>query len=454
MHDTVKLSGSHNAHARLSPSDSKRWTSCTAAIAFQEANAHRIPKDRGSVYSNEGTEAHDWAAKLLLGQITEADIPENFKPYVPDYVAHCLSLVPEGVKPEVEVEVPLWYQPEQHGTCDFAVVANDRVIVRDLKFGGGVLVTSEENTQLAIYGYSLIRCLDDVYEFGPDTVIDFAVFQPRHREGANQPAWVTTLGELEKFCEEIEYRAIQARNGADRVRAKLPCGQRDITPEEILEAAPGVKFEPGEGDEGACRWCGLKATCAKRLAFITEGLTTENHDPMELIAAMPDLDKDEKKLPAAGRVEARLSALGETVTDEFLIAAFAKTKALTSFLNDVAEYLQTRVENGEQIDGLKLVMGREGNRDWANEQEAETFLTGQKLSADERYTKKLISPTQAEKLLKDKLAATARTKTRFEQLITRSAAKPVLALADDKRPAVGCSVEVMPDLSNTNDEEQ
>lgn len=434
----MTISGSHNTHARLSPSDSKRWTTCTASIAYQEANSHRVPKETDSAYSREGTAAHDHAANILLGLCTIEDIPASFREPVNAYVQHCLSLKPEGVSYEVEVSVPLYYQPEQSGTCDFAIVSDSRVIVRDLKYGAGVLVTSEENTQLGIYGFALVKLLEDVYDFGPDTIIDFAVFQPRHREGADQPTWTTTLAELTEFCNAIEYKAIQARTGADRVREKLPCGERDITPEEILEAAPMVKFSPEEGDEGTCRWCKCKAFCPSRLTAMMEDMDTT----IDVLAELPDLTKDEKKLPAKERIERKIG----NISDDELVRLFAARKNLETFLEDVTEYLSNMAASGQAIAGTKLVTGREGNRAWADEEAADKFLAGQKVTADERYTKKLVSPTQAEKLLGKDL--TTRAKNRFDELVTRSDGKPVLALESDKRPAVSALVDVLPTIDD------
>lgn len=438
------ITGSSNSHARLAPSGSKQWYHCTASIAFTEANAHRVRKDTGSAYSDFGTEAHEWAAKVLLKQIEPGDVPEEFKECVDPYVAHCVE-ASDGASYEVEVEVPLFYQEAQTGTCDFACITEDRVVIRDLKAGQGVLVTSESNTQLAIYAYSLVKLYEDLYAFGPDTVVDIHAFQPRHREGADQKPWIITLADLATFCKDIEYRAIQARNAADRVRAKIGSPGRDVSPEEILEAAPGAVFHPSEGDGGSCRWCAMKYTCPKRLSAALEDLDTPNLSAEDMLASMPDLDKPEKKEPVAERVRIVSERVGLPVlSDDYLVSLFRRSKAITTFLSDVAEYLEGRALDGEEIPGVKLAMGREGNRQWADEAAADTFLSGQKIPVDDRYTKKLISPTQAENLLKGKLKT--RAQNRFDELVTRSPARQVLVLSDDKRPAVAASVAALPDL--------
>ena len=381
----------------------------------------------------------------MLGECNMLDVPSDIRQPVGEYCTHCMELTPDGVAPMVEVIVPLFYQPHSTGTCDFAVVSDGRVVVRDYKHGAGVLVTSQENTQLAIYAMSLIRDLEDVYDFSPDTVVDLAVFQPRHHEGSEQSPWVLSMADFEAFCAEIVARAKEAQAGVDAVKGATMDHFNDVACSTILDVAPMTKFAPSEGDGGACRWCSAKAFCEVRLAAITEGIPNCNAKAM--LASMPDLSKEEKKLSVEDRLLARIGVEEDPhapLDDEFLVSVFAAAKGITSFLADVSEYLETRALAGEDIEGTKLVMGREGNRAWHNEEAAETFLKGQKLKLEDRCKITLKSPTQIEKILKEKLDKTARTRSRFEELVTRSAAREVLAMAGDKREAVRSAVNMMP----------
>jgi len=485
--ETTGLTGSSNTHARLSPSDSKRWTTCLASIAFQEANAHRIPKDDGGIYADWGTAAHEYSARVLLGESTLDKVPEEYAEVVDLYTSLCMKQV-EGAKlssiqacrdeleistamgeepniPDrvyfVEEQLALFYQPEQTGTADFiGIIAKDRVVERfiglDLKAGAGVLYTSIESTQLAIYMFSAIKLLEGVYHFGPDTVIELAMIQPRHREGAEQQPWVLTLAELTKFCDEIEYKAIQARTGAERVREKIGSPNRDVSAKEILEAAPGLKFEPAEGDGGGCRFCKNKPFCEARHTAISEALVVPDSGVTreQMVMSMPDLTKDEKKLPPLDRVTARLEKLGVpegAITEKYLVGLFAAKKSMESLLDDVEEYLSARAMEGNIPEGTKLVLGRAGNRAWVNEEAADTFLKNQGLKQDERYDFKVKSPTAAEEILKDKLKSSKRTATRFAELVTRSEPKKTLALASDKREACLPDVAVMPDMVALDD---
>ena len=454
-------SGSHNTHARLAPSASHQWTQCTGSIAMLEANKHRVPKDDSSIYSNEGTEAHDHAANILLGKVIIGDIPEKFQEHVGAYVDHCRSVGAGGMV-EIEVKVPLFYQSGSTGTCDFVSIVEMpdgtyRVVIRDLKYGAGVLVYSFENEQLAIYALSWIREMVDagLWSFPPDTVIDIAVFQPRHREGADQKPWVLSLAELEVFCTDIDYAAIQASEGLRRVQAKLPCGSRDIAIAEILEAAPGVRFEPSDGDGGACRWCKAKGFCEARLNAAVSDIELPQLEMKELLAGMPDVTKEEKKLEPIERAESLMSraatATGQldfaagVLTDDYLVRWFASTPARQAFDASVKEYLEARATAGEKIPGLKLVLGREGNRAWTDEEAADKLLAQSgKLKQEERYKMSLISPTQAETILKQKIESSTRFKNCFTALVERSPARPVLALEEDKRPAISSPVNDMP----------
>ena len=479
------LTGSANTHARLSPSD-KSWPYCTAVVAFREANAHRIRKDDSSADSTEGTEAHEEATEVFMGLKTIDDVPETgmrgaeLRVHVAAYIDDCMAQVGMdatrstiaaciedaelGLDPPdrvffVEEQISLWYQPEQTGTADFlGIVAKngevERFIGRDLKFGGGVLVTNQSNSQFAIYLYSAIKLLEGVYSFGPETLVEMAAFQPRHREACNEKPWIVTLADLAKFCWDIEHRAIQVREGANRVRAKIGSPGRDVSCEEILEAAPGLVFAPSEGDNGSCRFCKAKAFCGKRLEALTADMDLPEISAADMLAAMPELDKEESKLPVVERLVARSNQLASdtVITDAYLVNAFAKAKGIKKWLEDVEEYLTARViADGEQIPGLKIVEGRMGNREWANEDEADAWLQNQKLKQEERYDFKLKGPAKIEALLKDKLKTVTRTRNRFEELITRSKPSPKLAVADDKRDAVAAPVNMMPTLDAADD---
>jgi hypothetical protein len=94
--------------------------------------------------------------------------------------------------------------------------------------------------------------------------------------------------------------------------------------------------------------------------------------------------------------------------------------------------VERRLFAGERVTGYKLVEGKRGNRQWSDEEQATKALKAAKLKAEEMYSKKLISPTEAEKRLKGSPAQWAKV----EGLITQSAGKPSVAKATDKRPEV------------------
>ena len=440
---TSRSSGSFNTHARLAPSHSKTWATCTAALAYCEANKHLIPENTSSEYSQLGTEAHDHAADVLLGKKTLDEVPAEMREPIGEYVAHCLALVPDGVRYEVEVQCPLFYQPDSTGTCDFAVVTDDLVVIRDYKHGAGVLVTSEGNTQLAIYAYSLIKHLSDIYDFTDDTVIDIKVVQPRHHMAEDDEPWVLPLSEFREFCHyDIELQAELATRAIEAVREKLlPLTDSDEAhdPREVMYAIGEIpaEFVPQDGDGGSCRWCKAKAFCGVRHAHNTSGRT-------DMLAIMPDMTAEVLDMEVV--TEELVTKDGETLKLEFLAAALKNRKKIEKWLGDVEDYL-TRLDVDTLTKlGFKYVQGRQGNRTWISEDSAEVFARGQGLKQDERCTIKLKTPAQIEAALKEKLK-NARTRNRFEALVTRSEGRPVLVPAEDKRPALPAPGEIMPDCS-------
>lgn len=409
-------SGSHNTHARLAPSASERWTTCTASVAYMEENKDRLPKDTGSIYATEGTQAHDYAADLIDGLADIDEIPEDFRPHLELYVNHCLQLQESGDETFCEIQVPLFYSPEQKGTCDFAIIRTGhepRVVIRDLKYGAGVKVHAQENTQLAIYAMSFIAAKEaEGVVFSPDTIVDLGIVQPRYQGEEVIDTWEIPLHDFRGFCGEIADRAVEIQTG------------------ENLKFAPSTE---------ACRWCPAKAFCQARAAELVSPLSDDPQLALDFLAALPDLSKEEKKAEASERMDTRFGKaaadvdLSAVLDDETQVALFKNMKNIVAWLGDVEESLSTRLLAGESIEGVKLVRGRAGNRAWADEEAADKLLAG-KLKADERYTKKLISPTQAEAALKGH-ELSSRFQNRLKELVTRSEGKLTIALDSDKRPA-------------------
>jgi hypothetical protein len=100
---------------------------------------------------------------------------------------------------------------------------------------------------------------------------------------------------------------------------------------------------------------------------------------------------------------------------------------LISWARAIEAHAKKVLDSGGIVDGYKLVAGR-NRRSWADEAEAQKVL--KELIGDEVVTEKLISPSQAQKLL---------GKARYdeiENLVVKTSGSPSLAPDNDPRPAV------------------
>ena len=114
----------------------------------------------------------------------------------------------------------------------------------------------------------------------------------------------------------------------------------------------------------------------------------------------------------------------------------SKLDAIRQWCDQVeAEANRLVFDEGQTIPGYKVVQGRAGNRQWSDEVEAERVLKSLKLKKDEMYVYKLISPTNATKLAKERNFTEKQT-GKIEALVSRAEGKLVLAPESDKRRAV------------------
>ena len=113
-----------------------------------------------------------------------------------------------------------------------------------------------------------------------------------------------------------------------------------------------------------------------------------------------------------------------------LAAAMSRVELVEQWCKAIRAEVERRLLNYELVPGFKLVEGRKGNRSWADEKAAEGVLKSLKLTRDQMYDFKLISPTTAEKVLKNFPSKW----DKVNGLVRRSNGKPSVAPATDKRP--------------------
>ena len=386
-------------HARLPPSGSHRWTTCTASVRFIEANAAVLPKE-SSVYADEGTRAHALLTARLrhtLGQVADNAEMDRIITEMERYIAN-LRVLYEGMGAKVTLlvdqRVPLFYLPKQKGTLDVALVVEFKdgtklIIVIDLKYGVGVGVYAERNKQLAIYAESQIRGLEQIEDFAPETPVTLVIYQPRDRNDYTiVREWQTTRGELSLFCET----------------------EIGVAAQQILAGDPGV-FSPGD----ACKFCPATGICA---AYANRGLSAISDEPVDVVLAQPKIE-----LP-----------LAESLTREQRQRVITSRKVMEQWLEAVEDQEMTELLAGAQPLQFKLVEGK-SNRQWADEEAAKQLLRNHLTAEQTNPPSNLISPAAAEKLLKG-IELSTKFENKFAALITKPPGKPSLVPVTDKRPAL------------------
>ena len=330
-------------HAKLSASGSARWLACTGSVKAES----QFPNTSSS-YAMEGTTAHSLAERCLTEDITpnyylnkQLDgytVDDEMVDNVAAYVAYVKSF--SGIHfYEVRVDFSEWI-PEGFGTSDAIVIDNktNTVHVIDLKYGKGVPVDAENNSQGMLYALGVLSEYGFIYDI--DTVV-IHIYQPRIK---NYSSWVISANDLYKWAEWAKQRAEEA----------------------LQDDAPRTPSDK------ACQWCKAKATC-KALLDHTHKIIMHDFDELDNIK--PD-----------------------TLTERELKVVMDNAKLIKSWLDAVESHIFDKLNNGEAFDGYKLVEGR-SSRAWINEEETAKVLS-EKLSADEMFKHTLISPAAAEKLLK------------------------------------------------------
>ena len=206
------------AHAVLSASGSKRWLSCPPSARLER----KFP-DKAGKAAQEGTLAHALAEARIrhwLGEISENGLalridsirhdalysPEMGE-YVSEYVDLCIEKINEAQSValvEERLDFSRWVR-NGFGTGDMVIIGDGVLEIVDLKYGKGVPVSAEGNTQMQLYALGAIEQYGYIYDFGH---VRMSIFQPRNGGLSTQLMSVAELlawGESIKPIAELAY---------------------------------------------------------------------------------------------------------------------------------------------------------------------------------------------------------------------------------------------------------
>lgn len=308
-----------NGHAFLSASGSKIWLACTPSARAQEPYP-----DTESVFSREGTFAHGLAtARLEIKLKRDKDALNKFHAankeawaefrtqeltdYVEGYVERCMVLIDEVrakcpdaiVMLEQRLDFSRWV-PEGFGTGDLVIVADRVLYVRDLKYGKGVWVDAENNSQMRLYAGGALDTYGMLYDFD---VIDVGIEQPR----------------LDNFDQER------------LTREELTAWLDDyVAPRAALAWNGEGEFVAGDH----CTFCRARHDCAKRA----------EHNLATVAAYSPEDD---------------FKTLAPAMSEEQIAEILPKLDEFIRWAKDLKDWsLREQVFGRKKFPGLKLVAGR------------------------------------------------------------------------------------------------
>ena len=251
-----------DVHSRYPASASHRWINCPGSIRLSEMVKQA---DEASEYAKEGTLAHAIAEQKLLIAMDRAVKAESLKLLTKDTMydgemneatSFYASLVLEhynaadrGAELMVEQKVDFsdWV-PEGFGTSDAIIVDDDTLEIIDFKYGKGIRVDADGNSQLRLYALGAISMLEALYNF---TWVRMTIVQPR----------LDNVSTADMTVDELKYWA-----------------EIYVVPAALEAASDNPHYAAGDW----CRWCPARATCRTRAEKNLE-LARYDFQPSELL---------------------------------------------------------------------------------------------------------------------------------------------------------------------------
>jgi hypothetical protein len=168
-------------------------------------------------FTREGTLAHEVAEAVASGRIAPANVETGEATGVTDEMVRCAEAYRDYIQElvtddsavillEQQVDFSPW-APGGFGTCDCLVIQGHRLDVVDYKYGQGVAVSAEGNSQMSLYGLGAFHDFGSIYDIRE---IRLHIFQPRIN---NVSSWLTDVDALLAWGEDVKPRAALAAKG-------------------------------------------------------------------------------------------------------------------------------------------------------------------------------------------------------------------------------------------------
>lgn len=391
------------AHAELGASSSARWIACPGSVPLSRAY-----EARGSSYAAEGSVAHALCETALaggeltpVGETVEYDghhilITREMHDAVEVYVTAIQKVFDGSEWHSTEEQVSILSAPEGaevFGTADAVAVKGLTLHVGDFKYGKGVKVDVEDNTQLLFYALATWETLE-TYDPGllkPVKEVRLTVCQPRV-DGPALKVWDIGVVDLMIWRDDV----------------LLPAIQRIMDGDETLQEGNWCRFCP------ALAACPLKHAAAKKAARMAFESDWED--------------------PGYGSNSGTLS--GQEIANRLTLV-----RSLKDYIKALEGEVLQLMRMGDEVPGYKLVEGR-SVRKWVGTPQETLALLVRRLQPDDDFLDEIMVPatvrplTEIEKVLKHRKLKTAPI---MGDLVWKPPGKPTLVQAADPRPALPIS---------------
>lgn len=246
------------AHSKYSASGAERYFNCPGSVALSEG----LP-DKDSVWSLEGTKAHEVLERIMLALMQNVNAKVGFlflndtqvKKEMIQHGHNAAKFILElgrKLKAKVLVETRIYLKfihPEMFGTFDGGVVDHFGTLhVFDYKYGAGHAVSPKENLQMIFYALGLAYLYDWNFKR-----VRLWIIQPRIKGYDGPLFWEISIGDLRKYVDVFK------------------------------RAVARVEKNPTHYVEGSwCHWCKAKGNCPlKQDARIDRAVNVFQSNPIK-----------------------------------------------------------------------------------------------------------------------------------------------------------------------------